>query len=166
VHGLSPTGAFSSGCWGALVAYFAWCRCRAEKKAGAVRFVLAIHSYFMPRAPAILQTMLGVLVVVIGPMLWAVPTLKEMPDTSIIWEDVLSAAMYCLVVVSGFGVANLWWQRSVRLCEAGFVLGFEFIEWSPARRWYFDAVYKEGRRRFRARPIPSRGSESAGGKAG
>jgi hypothetical protein len=129
--------------FGGFIAAAAWRRYAAEKHAGRVRFLLAPHSYYFPRMPKIARILAGVGLLVVGPIYWAATSFQARFNYFAVWVQLFNWQTYFAVFVSSVGLAYLWWHRTVRVCDQGFVVRYKMLPWQTVRRWYWDASYAD-----------------------
>jgi len=133
-----------------ITIFLGWMRRRAEKKAGAVYFQLAPHSYFFPRAPWLMSYIAGGSILSMGILVCAAVmiglSLEDRNGPPGVTRSFLlphiPQVLFSLVQfgwIIGIGIACIWWAGRVRLCEHGIVRRNEFVEWSRIDRHYWDA---------------------------
>jgi hypothetical protein len=137
-----------AGYWGVLavtlcvmIAYVAHRRYAAERKAGAVHFRLATHSYFFPRFPAWGRALGGIACLMVAPAFWIIGSYSLVKDRFNLFTA-LNPSSFGLFVATAGGISILWWRR-VTLAENGVIWRKDFFPWSVCRRWYWDACYRD-----------------------
>jgi hypothetical protein len=124
---------------GACVAYNARRRYLAEKHAGAVRFRLTPHSYYLPRVPALARTAVGAVLLLSAPSYWVGISFLVAERPGQLWSMYLGWQTYVMILASASGMSYLWWHHNVRVCDEGLVVRQTFVPWSKFHRWYWDA---------------------------
>lgn len=127
----------------ALFAYHARRRYVAESKAGRVLFELVRHSYFLPNAPRLATTLVGIVSLLAAPVVWIDGSYSIAIGSPLhlsSWQFIYATA--ACVATSGAGITYFWWRR-VRLAENGLVLRSRFIPWEACSRWYWEACSKD-----------------------
>jgi hypothetical protein len=137
-----------------IVILVGWMRRRAEQQAGAVRFQLATHSYFFPRAPRLMSYISGGAILTVGLLVCLgtfvglflddkvlQPAFVQNFHLALLPQLLISIVQFGWLIVVGIGC--IWWTGRVRVCDHGIVRRREFVAWSRVDRHYWDACYRD-----------------------
>jgi hypothetical protein len=126
----------------ALLIFHAWRRRKAELNAGRILWELDRHSFFLPNAPRLATTLVGILSLLAAPAMWVVGShdiASGRPLSAWLWQ--FNYATISCIVASGSAVTYFWWRR-IRLAENGIIARSQYFPWAVCNHWRWDARSK------------------------